>query len=420
MRASRIVAWAVLALVVAAPAAAAQPGPAEAYHTYPTLKEDVQALVAEHPDRARYRVVGTSVAGLEIFTVDVARNISDRSPEELADLPTLYVDGGHHGNEQLSIEAVYLFLSDVLSRTADDPSKLDGKRLTVTPVVNPDGYVRDFRTNSRQVDLNRNYPFHWGRYGTSDQPASFTYRGPAPASEPETRTTMDVMDDMDVRAYLSGHTGTYDIVLPWRQSQDGEIPDWPMYEAYLGTVEDETGLPYRDPSGAGESTAWGYGNRTALSVVVEVSTEQFAPATQGTIRDRLSEVLQVYEIAWGNLTRLQGHLEVVGSAPGQVTVENTGWAPAYNVSLASGTETVAELAPGETATLEGAGDGRGTEVTYRRVRIPGDDAALGIESVPVALDGPAAGPAGAETTPGPGLAAALVGLLAGLAVLGRR
>ena len=39
------------------------------------------------------------------------------------------------------------------------------------------------------VDLNRNFAYRWGwdNEGSSPDPSSQTYRGPAPNSEPETR-----------------------------------------------------------------------------------------------------------------------------------------------------------------------------------------------------------------------------------------
>ena len=73
----------------------------------------------------------------------------------------------------------------------------------VVPVVNPDGYQYTFtgdrlwRKNRRPganggavgVDLNRNHSERWGYddAGSSGTPTSEVYRGPAPASEPETQ-----------------------------------------------------------------------------------------------------------------------------------------------------------------------------------------------------------------------------------------
>jgi hypothetical protein len=82
------------------------------------------------------------------------------------------------------------------------------------PVANPDGYDWTFQPDQRMwrknladndgdglitpvdgVDPNRNYPTKWGydNEGSSPEPASETYRGPAPSSEPETRALDGLM-----------------------------------------------------------------------------------------------------------------------------------------------------------------------------------------------------------------------------------
>jgi hypothetical protein len=431
-----------------APSAQAQvtEGQPEAYHTYDEMKQDMQALAEEY-DAAEFRGVGTSTLDQEIFVVDVAANISDRSEEELAQLPTLYVDGAHHGNEILSAEAAYYFLTRVLENaTEEGASYLEDKRLVVNPIVNPDGYTRDQRENTNGVDLNRNYPFHWGLYGTSDQPFTGNYRGEEPASETETQTNMELMRDLNLYAYLTGHTGTYDLVLPWSEDQDGEIPDWPTYETWLTNIENETGLEYRDPSGAGEAHAWAYGNRSAMALLPEVDEEQSAPASTEEVEARLNEVLGVYELTWDNLHHLGGalHLEDVNGT--SVTVLNDGWGPAYNLTPLptpasnvddgtadtgasdngtgdNATDTTSvpvpdrQIAPGEEVTLDLP---EGTEeLGYERVTIDGDDPEQKIKT----LSFPAPLNASTETqtddggflsVPGPGLAL-LVAVFAALA-----
>ena len=103
----------------------------EALHTYDSMKEDTQELASLYPEIAIYSEHGISTGlDLEIFSVDVALNITELTDEELKALPTMYVDGTHHGNEGMSAEASFLFLKDVLERSAADPSYLEGKEIS--------------------------------------------------------------------------------------------------------------------------------------------------------------------------------------------------------------------------------------------------------------------------------------------------
>ena len=231
----------------------AQPSEAvEVLHNYYSMQDDTEELAGNYPDIAIYSEHASSTGlGLEIFSVDVALNITELSEEELAALPTMYVDGVHHGNEGMSAEAAFLFLQDVLERSAADPTYLEGKRLVVTPVMNADGYLEDCRNNWNGVDLNRNYPYMWGMYGTSDTrgscPASGTYRGPSEGSEAETQANMEMMRGMNLYVYFSGHTGSNDIVLPWKITGEFAVPiaDWDLYERFLNESANVSGLSYR-------------------------------------------------------------------------------------------------------------------------------------------------------------------------------
>ena len=322
----------------------AQPSEAiEVLHTYDSMKDDTQELANQYPEIAVYSEQGISPGfDLEIFSVDVALNITELSDEELNALPTMYVDGTHHGNEGMSAEASFLFLQDVLERSTADPSYLEGKRLVVTPSVNPDGYFIDCRNNWNSVDLNRNYPYMWGMYGTSDTrgscPASGTYRGPSEGSEIETQINMEMMRNMNLYVYFSAHTGSNDIVLPWKITGEFAVPiaDWELYEYFLNESTNVSGLTYRDPGGAGESIAWGYGARAALSLIVEVDDMQWSPIVSTTIRGALTNELLMYDLAWENLELVGGHLQIIDETYNSVTLQNIGWGAAYNVTAGNG------------------------------------------------------------------------------------
>ncbi len=356
----------------------AQPSEAvEVLHNYYSMQDDTEELAGNYPDIAIYSEHASSTGlGLEIFSVDVALNITELSEEELAALPTMYVDGVHHGNEGMSAEAAFLFLQDVLERSTADPTYLEGKRLVVTPVMNADGYLEDCRNNWNGVDLNRNYPYMWGMYGTSDTrgscPASGTYRGPSEGSEAETQANMEMMRGMNLYVYFSGHTGSNDIVLPWKITGEFAVPiaDWDLYEHFLNESTNVSGLSYRDPSGAGESIAWGYGARNAVSVIVEVDTMQWLPGVTTTIREALANELLMYDLAWENLLLFGGHLEIVSETSDSVKVINTGWGAAYNITAGNGiTE---KIGPGETKTIK-----KGSNVLqYLRLVHVGEEADL--------------------------------------------
>ena len=335
----------------------AQPSEAvEVLHTYDSMKDDTQELASQYPEIAVYSEQGISPGlDLEIFSVDVALNITKLSDEELNALPTMYVDGTHHGNEGMSAEASFLFLQDVLERSSADPSYLEGKRLVVTPSVNPDGYFIDCRNNWNSVDLNRNYPYMWGMYGTSDTrgscPASGTYRGPSEGSEIETQINMEMMRNMNLYVYFSAHTGSNDIVLPWKITGEFAVPiaDWDLYEYFLNESTNVSGLTYRDPGGAGESIAWGYGARSALSLIVEVDNMQWSPIVSTTIRGALTNELLMYDLAWENLELVGGHLQIIDETYNTVTLQNIGWGAAYNVT--TGNEIIEQVGRNQIVTL---------------------------------------------------------------------
>ena len=361
----------------------AQPSEAvELLHTYDSMKEDTQELASQYPDIAIYSEQGISTGlDLEIFSVDVALNITELTEEELNALPTMYVDGTHHGNEGMSAEASFLFLQDVLERSAADPSYLEGKRLVVTPSVNPDGYFIDCRNNWNSVDLNRNYPYMWGMYGTSDTrgscPASGTYRGPSEGSEIETQINMELMRNMNLYVYFSAHTGSNDIVLPWKITGEFAVPiaDWELYEYFLNESTNVSGLTYRDPGGAGESIAWGYGARAALSLIVEVDDMQWSPIVSTTIRGALSNELLMYDLAWENLELVGGHLQIIDESYNSVTVQNIGWGAAYNVT--TGNEIIEKVERNQVITLSK----NSNVLQYNRLIHEGEEADLTLISM---------------------------------------
>jgi murein peptide amidase A len=121
-----------------------------------------------HRDRSINRTAqaGLSVRGRPITVVE--RGDPDAPTRDL-------VVGCVHGNEPAGIGIAEQLESVPLPPERD---------LWIVEDANPDGVAADTRTNARGVDLNRNFPWRWRRYGRPGEPH---YSGPHALSEPESR-----------------------------------------------------------------------------------------------------------------------------------------------------------------------------------------------------------------------------------------
>lgn len=123
--------------------------------------------------------------------------------------PVVAVLSGMHAREWISPAALLGALKDLTACGPDgqpDPV-LEGVRLLVMPMTNPDGYQytwlhdRYWRKNRRDngpgncvgVDLNRNFASHFGGEDASTRFCAENYRGPSAFSEPETQAVRDAV-----------------------------------------------------------------------------------------------------------------------------------------------------------------------------------------------------------------------------------
>lgn len=102
--------------------------------------------------------------------------------------PTVII-GGVHGDEPegiVLVEALLEFFEDQYHRGLRTK-----KDWILIPCFNPDGYTRNARTNYHGVDLNRNFPTpDWSPTAKAQR----YFPGEEPASEPETRALIDLIE----------------------------------------------------------------------------------------------------------------------------------------------------------------------------------------------------------------------------------
>jgi murein peptide amidase A len=120
-------------------------------------------------------VIGHSVGGRPIEAVQVGDPGGDR---------VALVVGVIHGDERAGLRLI-----EAIRQAA---TSLEGTQLWLIRTVNPDGLNMSSRKNAHEVDLNRNFPFRWRPGGKSRD--SGYYPGPKPASEPETKAVMGLVE----------------------------------------------------------------------------------------------------------------------------------------------------------------------------------------------------------------------------------
>ena len=231
------------------------------------LLEELMDQAAAHPKIAEFRVIGKTVQGKDIGAVRLTNNV--KKQKDGARPATVYV-AAQHAREWITPEMIRRLLNHYVSSYGSDKQITDlvnTTELWFVPVANPDGYDYTFeewqrlwRKNLRDnngdgqittgdgVDLNRNYPTRWGydNEGSSPNPASETYRGPAPASEPETQALDGLFKKVTPQFLVNYHSAAELLLhgIGWQVSTPS--PDDVIYEAMVGDDADPA-VPGYDP-----------------------------------------------------------------------------------------------------------------------------------------------------------------------------
>lgn len=187
------------------------------YLTPEKLALRLSALADAHPDLVRVWSLGKTHEGRDILAVEVTSRKGDANRK-----PAALFNAMHHARELMTTEVAVDIVETLVADHATDENTrrlLEDFRVIVVPQVNPDGNARvhassrywrknAWRDGSRVVgvDLNRNYPALWNAcQGSSGDKGSDSYRGPEPASEPETRAMMELVREVKPLVNISYH-----------------------------------------------------------------------------------------------------------------------------------------------------------------------------------------------------------------------
>jgi hypothetical protein len=297
------------------------PSGSEGYRRLADSEQELKDLAAANPGLVKHfdlplkSLEGRTISGIEI-TPDVAKQDGK---------PVFLMTGVHHAREWPSAENPLEFAHDLIDGYGKDERTtdlLDRARVIIVPVVNVDGFnlsreapddgtLYEYkRKNCRTpgdgpqvpgvcatapeasgtgvgVDPNRNWGGDWGGPGAATDPASATYRGAGPFSEPEVENIRRLISANQVTTFITNHTQGSLILRPPGIAAFGLAKD----EALLKTLGDDMAehngynsqfsWQLYDTSGTAE--AWSYFATGGLGYTFEIHRGNFHLAYEDAV-----------------------------------------------------------------------------------------------------------------------------------------
>ena len=231
------------------------------------IRDEIVATAARFPRISTVQTIGRTTQGKPILAVKVTKNAKSVPDGKR---PAVLYAGAQHAREWITPEMTRRLMHHVLDSYGSDPAitrLVDTTELWFVPVANPDGYDFTFtegnrlwRKNLRDnngdgqitsgdgVDLNRNFGYKWGydNEGSSPDPASETYRGPGPNSEPETKALNRLFERVGFEFLINYHSAAELLLygIGWQVSTPS--PDDVIYQALAGD-DANPAVPGYDP-----------------------------------------------------------------------------------------------------------------------------------------------------------------------------
>jgi len=239
-------------------AAEATPNVFRPYSGPGNIREEIVTAAADHPNIAKAVDFGTSVQGKPMTAIRVSKGVAGL-PE--GKRPVVVYQATQHAREWITPETVRRLLHHFLDnygKNADITKLVDTTEFWFIPVINVDGYdltftdgFRLWRKNARDnngdgqitggdgVDPNRNFRYKWGydNEGSSDNPASETYRGTGPASEPETRAELGLYQKIKPKFLINYHSAAQLLLHGVGWQTFTRSPDDVIHDALVGDVD---------------------------------------------------------------------------------------------------------------------------------------------------------------------------------------
>ena len=303
--------------------------PDQRYFTANEIEKEIARLAGKFPSIAKKIDLSNIPGGSKthgnrsIFALKVSDNVGKDEDE-----PALLMVAEHHARELNTPVIVLKAAERLLKAYTTDPvlkRVVDSREIYFVPCVNPDGtdyvWTNDnlWRKNRRNngggsfgVDNNRNYPFLWGRCGSSTRTRSQTYRGPSAGSEPENKTMMALHRMIRPEIYIDFHSFGREVLSTYAPCANVNTSVQGLLKRYIDDLRAPMSYRTRRPSASGEAPEWHWSDGGSLSFLIEIGTS-FQPSFTITLQEEKRVWPGIKRILTNWRPARQGHVRSIAA-----------------------------------------------------------------------------------------------------------
>lgn len=267
-------------------------GPDERYKTSDEISQILNDTQKKYSNIAEIVEVGKSLRGKSIQAIRLTQDINVKNPRK----PVVLFNAMHHAREVMGPEValdILEYLTQGYGVNQEVTQWLTNSEVWILPMLNVDGNDLVWngnpmwRKNAREnygVDINRNYPYEWGKCnGSSGSKSAQDYRGESAGSEPETKAMMNFIKNIRPVFNISYHSYSELVLYPHgcngQRSQIAEVIE-PIGKAMGEAVDYTAGTPWETLYAVdGSDIDWMHAEYNVIPFVIEVnsSSQGFQP-----------------------------------------------------------------------------------------------------------------------------------------------
>ena len=208
----------------------------EDYQGHDEINAFIEGLASSNSEWISIKNIGQTHEGRDMKVIEITK----AGPGK----PIAWIEAGIHAREWIASATATFMINELVNNYEENKAIVDNLNIHFLPMANPDGYEysrnsdRMWRKNRNRdnkaagekacvgTDLNRNWAYHWGESGVSDNPCSDIYCGKGPFSEMESTNIKNYVEALSPVPVLGHCIHSYSQLWLWPYGYDyNALPD---------------------------------------------------------------------------------------------------------------------------------------------------------------------------------------------------